>query len=176
MMNTCKSYSRFKAISLPIVLGLTPIMASSRALAGTGWYVTIINSDREVLSINFAGNDNWYCNDFCVNQKINPMSQRTFYTEEKESYVTNAAIQGIDLNGTHVELYQSGHTYSGTQLATTPIYTSYFLTCTHRSDAGISTDNLNTITVKSLDAGRSDACLHSGNYGTVRAEIIYIGR
>ncbi|WP_062260163.1 hypothetical protein [Endozoicomonas arenosclerae] len=158
-----------------VVLIALTYFTSEHAQAGTGWYVTIVNNYSEELLIHSSGNDNWYCNDFCSEQRIEPGGQRTFYTEEKERSRNNAAIQGLDFNGTHVELYQGGHSYTGTQIASTPVYTSFFLDCIHYSEAGISSSHTSAVRVDNMFAGSSDACLNSGGFGTVHTTIRYTG-
>ncbi|MGI9279475.1 MAG: hypothetical protein ACR2PX_07580 [Endozoicomonas sp.] len=57
---------------------------TSTVTAGTGWFVTIQNHSGSDLKISFAGNDDWYCNDFCGPSTLKPNETRTFCTEEKE--------------------------------------------------------------------------------------------
>ncbi len=156
-----------------VCLGTAAVLSmttSPLAQAGTGWYVTIINNDREVLSINFAGNDNWYCNDFCVNQKLNPMTQRTFYTEEKATDFNKSGIQGIDMNGVHVEFYQDDHAHSNTEAVLTGLYKIVAHNCKFHVGAGVSTSNP-SLTRITINGGSEEYC--DGLLGTVYVTIEY---
>ncbi len=147
------------------------LCTSFQALAGTGWFVTIINNDREILTVNSAGNDNWYCNDFCGMQKIMPMSTRTFYTEEKATNFNKSGIQGIDMNGVHVEFYQDDHAHSNTETVITNIYKdAAFEGCQYHVAAAASSSHPELTRITAL-GGSKTFC--NGRLGTVWVTIEY---
>ncbi|WP_172806664.1 hypothetical protein [Endozoicomonas arenosclerae] len=150
-------------------------MIYQQAKAGTGWSVTIENQSSEDLLIEFAGNDNWYCNDFCGPSRIGASQSKTFYTEEKERTVNNAAIQGINLNGTHIEMYQGGHTHTGQELAQVQIFKDTRVgVCDEMTEAGISASHPNAVSISWFNAGGHHSC--QGFFGTVSLTLIYKGK
>jgi hypothetical protein len=90
-----------------VVFGLSAILVINNAAASVGWYVSIQNNTATDLAINFGGNDNWYCNDFCGPQQVKAGVSKTFYTEQG-LMAGNPAVQGINLSGpydAHVEFW-----------------------------------------------------------------------
>ncbi len=167
--------SRSKWAKNSLLITLLTALKIACAQAGTGWYVTIQNQSASDLNISFAGNDNWYCNDFCGPSTLKPNEVRTFYTEEKERSTNNAGIQGISMNDTHVEFYQGGHTHTGTEITSTPIYRWYLQLhmCDVRTEGGISSSDPDALSVTHIESGNPTDC--QGFFGTVHATLVYKG-
>ncbi len=145
---------------------------STQTLAGIGWYVTIYNESSSDLNISSAGNDNWYCNDFCGPKTVKAGQSHTFYTEV---HGEDTAIQGINMNGVHVEFYTSGHAHTGTEIVSKTLYAPHCVVdegchCGEEGPTAISTSNTQAISA-TLDSGSDSSC--PGSFGTVQAGVHY---
>ncbi len=167
--------SRYKLRLLYVFLLISTLFLSQSAMAGTGWYVTIHNDSDTDLHIRFAGNDHWWCNDFCGPSVISAHQSKFYYTEVKARLGHSQAIQGINMNDTHVEFYVDGHSHSGVEIVNKPLFKSLCVVdqgcyCRSGESTAISTTNTSAVSA-SIDAGSSIAC--SGSFGTVRATVHY---
>ncbi len=163
-----------RKILLAAILSLCSIV---NALAGTGWYVDLNNNSSTTLTVSFAGNDSWYCNDFCGTSRIEAGQTRQYYTESRGT-ITGSAIQGINLqdennNRTHVEFVMGGHDRSGSSIATTYVYghATNPNACMSLDGANITATDSMLIKVGSFSGGSKILC--DGFYGTVNVTLYF---
>ncbi len=156
---------------------ILPVFVVNHAIAGTGWYVTIVNQSNADLTIQPAGNDSWYCNDFCGSSTLEAGQSHRYYTEDKGGNHLNYGIQGIDLVGSnnqkvHLEFVMGNHPYSGSHVDTTTVYGhgASAVECQDLADAHIYASDPSMISVTTFSAGDINFC--DGFYGTVSV-ILY---
>lgn len=99
-----------------LLLALACLVWTGLAQAGTGYYVTFINSQDEPVRITRISYTKWYPEEFDIKNYVLPNESVTLYTENaEEPGLISLEVTGKKYRQQRIEIWQNGYPHSVTQ-------------------------------------------------------------